>query len=1269
MTQPVYIDFDGVLNAYDGSFSSGPIDTPPVEGAFGFLDMLDSLGVPWTVYSARASGPGQVRRIAQWFLDNGRKGPVSITNVKGPASMYIDDRAWRFDGSNFPTKDEVLNFMPYWRRGAVAASDMPSLADMASTAFAACDRVRRGAMALADGDGKTEKRSPIPEFFPDPDKLAAALEKAKANQAGASKEPVAQKPPEQPANVNEGRISAQEVSEPELIKKARNWKFRKTDPDITRRSWEWLLRNANPETKKAILEAARIPDKSMEPPKEAIVKTETKDAPPTPPIITKPPVPEGPIDNALVEDAMSEALLQGAGRPGVPAEPSKEPSSQLSRQPSADAPAQSAEEGISDIVMANYLNSINKRLFDYTDPEKGVLSVALQNYDRYRRRDYLTPTEQDIMASLKADIPALQAVVDGLRKEYRFASNPENAGKVKEKLFQLQKFKRSAADSIRSIADERKRGERVGKDLQKIKAGVQFLRNMADNAPPGSFQRRDLESRIKSLEDGVLAKLPDYSPEGKYSDEAIAAVASALPDVAALEKSAKRYSSADMRAAQVKADLQNTLSGANGLSAAIELLGDTGQLSPAVRAVVDASGVTLDSVIAKAVERGEIGKEAASYFQQEYPKLHTASGKLIKPMALALYRDAQEASKVVDSQLPPGEAGSEAARRDMLAALMASPKEQWQQAAGTVKELAGNPELRADYVAAVEARRETERNAEMRTAEARKRASALKREETDALDKATGMSAVKDLTWKANSALERVKSAEAQLGQAQAANSLTPAGATPKAWRNERTRKRAAADEGRAKGELAQAQADYSGVREKLAGAVETVKAREHLFPGQKLGQDPAMEAARKLLPEGGAALEAAKSEAPESKSLDPATLSYMKKDNKLREGKGMRKIFITDPKLSDALRKGLDALDGQLPEGGKLSSLDRQAAQIEVANGKSPEDAVAYIKDARARAHGASDAQRKAELAENEAVAQKHAPASDGNRAAAAKFDALMDPETSDLNAKSRQAYSKVYEDRLKSYGVLDKEGLPSKSMPEQDVAQLRMQAAADAMARVRADDELVRGFNEAADEHIDRTKKPILAAHRRQALDAIRAGEAAGLKPSAILERYVTSRSPELDDALKADEAALASSQPRDVSTEGLAPGESDVSGSGAQRVSVTRGGEAQEPEPQSIEVRKPEPPPPAMENKGLGAPEEDDGIGLAASDLDKLDGSMRISALHKDMSRLARRKSKLLKDYDAAKSAGDATAARMALDDINDAIKGRQRLLGQALAKKVK
>lgn len=116
----VYVDFDGVLNSYKTKFTT-PTDLPdePVPGAIDWLQELIA-NCHVTIYTTRMlQGPAQAA-LVDWFLRHGMPmrsiEKLSFSCVKGGADVYIDDRAYRFEGV-FPTVAELNDMKPWHQKG------------------------------------------------------------------------------------------------------------------------------------------------------------------------------------------------------------------------------------------------------------------------------------------------------------------------------------------------------------------------------------------------------------------------------------------------------------------------------------------------------------------------------------------------------------------------------------------------------------------------------------------------------------------------------------------------------------------------------------------------------------------------------------------------------------------------------------------------------------------------------------------------------------------------------------------------------------------------------------------------------------------------------------------------------------------------------------------------------------------------------------------------------------------------------------------------
>lgn len=116
MKKIISVDFDGVLNSYLTPFTTASeLTDPPVPGAIEWLQsLIDKFNV--NIFSTRCiEVEGQIA-IANWLLRWGLSHEsinlLHFTAIKHGASVYIDDRAWRFEGT-FPSCDELEKFKPW----------------------------------------------------------------------------------------------------------------------------------------------------------------------------------------------------------------------------------------------------------------------------------------------------------------------------------------------------------------------------------------------------------------------------------------------------------------------------------------------------------------------------------------------------------------------------------------------------------------------------------------------------------------------------------------------------------------------------------------------------------------------------------------------------------------------------------------------------------------------------------------------------------------------------------------------------------------------------------------------------------------------------------------------------------------------------------------------------------------------------------------------------------------------------------------------------
>ncbi len=130
----IAVDFDGVIHSYTSGWQGAHvIPDLPVEGAIEFLSYLSTDGNPKAViFSSRAKTWKGRRAIKAWLRKHsqglwhesmGCQGieSIPVTARKPAASVYLDDRAVRFEGV-FPTgykEFEVLLARKPWNKKKV----------------------------------------------------------------------------------------------------------------------------------------------------------------------------------------------------------------------------------------------------------------------------------------------------------------------------------------------------------------------------------------------------------------------------------------------------------------------------------------------------------------------------------------------------------------------------------------------------------------------------------------------------------------------------------------------------------------------------------------------------------------------------------------------------------------------------------------------------------------------------------------------------------------------------------------------------------------------------------------------------------------------------------------------------------------------------------------------------------------------------------------------------------------------------------------------
>jgi hypothetical protein len=111
MSKTVCLDFDGVMNTYDGWMGPEYLFEPR-QGLKEFLSKLNEAGFKIVVNSTRTA-----KSIYGWLDEHSLRGYIDlVTDTKAPAVAYIDDRGIRFNGNFDAVFEELLNFKVFWER-------------------------------------------------------------------------------------------------------------------------------------------------------------------------------------------------------------------------------------------------------------------------------------------------------------------------------------------------------------------------------------------------------------------------------------------------------------------------------------------------------------------------------------------------------------------------------------------------------------------------------------------------------------------------------------------------------------------------------------------------------------------------------------------------------------------------------------------------------------------------------------------------------------------------------------------------------------------------------------------------------------------------------------------------------------------------------------------------------------------------------------------------------------------------------------------------
>lgn len=111
----IAVDFDGVIHSYTSPWvDAETIPDPPVEGAIEWLEEI-SKDFDVVIFTTRGKTEEGRVAVARYISLNGYGGgDFTVTAEKPPCLIYLDDRAYRFEGpGTFPTADQIHRARPW----------------------------------------------------------------------------------------------------------------------------------------------------------------------------------------------------------------------------------------------------------------------------------------------------------------------------------------------------------------------------------------------------------------------------------------------------------------------------------------------------------------------------------------------------------------------------------------------------------------------------------------------------------------------------------------------------------------------------------------------------------------------------------------------------------------------------------------------------------------------------------------------------------------------------------------------------------------------------------------------------------------------------------------------------------------------------------------------------------------------------------------------------------------------------------------------------
>lgn len=112
----IAVDFDGVIHSYTSPWvNAETIPDPPVPGSIEALRRL-ACDFDVVIFTTRGCSVDGREAVDAYLRQYGFTDYAAITAEKPPALIYIDDRAYRFEGDNWPTADDIHRKLIPWNK-------------------------------------------------------------------------------------------------------------------------------------------------------------------------------------------------------------------------------------------------------------------------------------------------------------------------------------------------------------------------------------------------------------------------------------------------------------------------------------------------------------------------------------------------------------------------------------------------------------------------------------------------------------------------------------------------------------------------------------------------------------------------------------------------------------------------------------------------------------------------------------------------------------------------------------------------------------------------------------------------------------------------------------------------------------------------------------------------------------------------------------------------------------------------------------------------